>query len=655
MGLGRAGFGEVLEAAALFADISGFTTLTGCLAALGARGSEELSGALNAYFDRLIEDITCHGGDVVKMAGDALIALWTVPPGETLALATLRAARCGQLVQETLQDHEVVEGIRLSSKVGIGVGEVTALFVGGDRQRRELLLAGSPLIQMGRAEQQAKPGDVILSNEAWSLLGEGSVGEPLEEGCVRLRRARAIEPRALPACRSGPEQESIIRAFIPGAIRDRLDAGQTAWLAELRRLTVLFVNLPPSDLDRPDALARAREIVGTIQRALYEHEGSLNKLSVDEKGTMAIAAMGLPPLAHRDDARRGVKAALAIRRALEGLGVACSVGVATGRVYCGEVGNARRREYTIIGRVVNLAARLMQAAKDDHGVLCDEETARACRDCFAFEALPPRHLKNIEGLVPVFRPIDELPILKGPRSTIGRRAERAALLGRLDALRAGRGSLVVLEGEPGIGKSQLIGELIDRAESLGVAVLVGAADSIERSSPYHAWRPLFQSLFESIEACDDEARLDRIREWLGDDPDRQLLAPLLGAVLPLDLPESELTAAMTGQVRADNTNDLLLGLLRRASASRPTLLVIDDAHWLDSASWALTLKVAKEAGEAMLVVASRPKSRPSPSSIRLCSSLPTTSFISAIFRTRMRWPSPASGSASRPCPVTSRS
>ena len=594
-------------AAILFADISGFTILTERLASLGARGSEELSAALNAYFDRLIERIADHGGDVVKMAGDALIALWPATGGDSLASSTLRAARCGLAVQETLQDYRAAEGIRLTCKVGIGAGEVAASFVGGEKERWELLLSGSPLVQMGHAEHLARPGDVVLSGEAWSLVGEGSVGEPLEGGFVRIRQAEVILPRPRGPARPGPESEASIRSLIPGAIRARLDAGQTAWLAELRRLTVLFVNLPLTDSDRPDAGGLAREIVRVVQSLLYHVEGSLNKLSVDEKGTTLIAAMGLPPLAHRDDARRGLQAARAIRERLGAMGVECSIGVATGRVYCGEIGNDRRREYTIIGRVVNLAARLMQAAKDHREIFCDEETARAARDCFRFEALPPRRLKNIEEPVPLFRPLEELPTRGGPRSIIGRRPERATLLGRLEALRGGRGGVVMIEGEPGIGKSRLIADLVAIAEGLGVSVLAGAGDAIEHSSPYHAWRPLFQSLLGEPEGVDPRAELARVSGWLGDDPEIRRLAPLLDAVLPLDLPENDLTASMAGQVRADNTNDLLLSVLRRASGHGPTLLILDDAHWMDSASWALTMRVARGLEGALLVVASRPR------------------------------------------------
>ena len=599
---------ERREVAVLFADISGFTILTERLAALGTQGAERLSDALNAYFDRMIELIAAHGGDVVKMAGDALTATWSASPTGPLGSMAARAAACGLAVQETLRDYQVAEGVRLSSKVGIGAGEVASLLVGGERDRWEFLLAGPPLIQMGEAEHLARPGDVVLSPEAWALVREGAAGDPLERGFVRLRRARPILARPLGPIRAEAELAPSVRSFVPGAIRARLDAGQGGWLAELRRLSVLFINVPLLDLDGPDAGPRALEVVRIVQSRAYLHEGSLNKLSMDEKGPTLIAAFGLPPLAHKDDATRALRASAGIREGLRAIGVECSIGIATGRAYCGEIGNARRREYTIIGRTVNLAARLMQAAKDGREILCDEETTRAVKGCFQFEALPPRSLKNIEGVVPLFRPTRELPSCCGSRSTIGRTVERSMLLARLEALRAGRGGVVVIEGEPGIGKSQLVADLVDRAGSREVTILLGAGDSIERSTPYHAWRPVFLALFGEDHLADPVARDARIAEWLADDPEALALAPLLNAVLPLDLPENDRTAPMAGQVRLDNTNDLLLRLLRRASVARPTLLVLDDAHWMDSASWALALKAAGGLPDALIVVASRPSS-----------------------------------------------
>ena len=590
----------------LFADISGFTSLTERLASKGAIGSEELTSALNAYFDHLIERIAAHGGDVVKMAGDALIAVWPVIQGQSLAEATLRAANCGLEVGSTLQNYQVAEGIRLTCKIGIGAGEVVSMFVGGLFDRWEWLLAGSPLIQMGKAEHEARPGDVVLSAEAWALVSHRCVGDPVGDGLTRLKRAEPIQPRALGDSRVADLDEALLRSLIPAAIRARLDAGQTEWLGELRRLSVLFINLPPTDCDQPDTLEHSRTIIHEVQAALYAREGSLNKLSVDEKGTTVVAALGLPPLAHRDDPRRAVNAALAVFERLSKIGVRCSIGVATGRVYCGEIGNAQRREYTIIGRVVNLAARLMQAAHlDDHGILCDEETARATRSCHEYQTLPPRLLKNIEGPVALFRPIVEIADCSERRAIIGRVAEQTRLSWRLEALRRRQGGVVVIEGEPGIGKSQLLHDLILRGEALGVVSLVGSADAIQQSSPYHAWRPLFATLAGEVEGENLDVKLARVETWLGEDAE---LMPLLNVVLPLDLPETERTLPMTGLARANSTNDLLVKILGRVSKRGPTIIAIDDAHWMDSASWALTLRVARDPGGVLLIVATRPRS-----------------------------------------------
>jgi hypothetical protein len=148
-----------------------------------------------------------------------------------------------------------------------------------------------------------------------------------------------------------------LRGYVPGAILARLDAGQSAWLSELRHLSVLFLRLPELDDITPATLRQANDLVREVQEALYEYEGSVNKLGVDDKGTTMVAAFGLPPVAHEDDPIRAVRAALEIRAHLDQRGVRHAIGIASGRVFCGSVGNELRREYTMIGGVVNLAAR----------------------------------------------------------------------------------------------------------------------------------------------------------------------------------------------------------------------------------------------------------------------------------------------------------
>ncbi|MEA3208315.1 MAG: hypothetical protein QOE70_1372 [Chthoniobacter sp.] len=597
---------ERFEAAVLFADISGFSPLAERLAQRGPAGAEELTVILTGCFERLIGLIHEHGGDVIKFAGDALLALWEATDQDP-GTATCRAAQCALAVRAALHNYEVSDGTRLSVHSGVGAGEVTMACVGGQLQRWELLVSGPPLIQIGRAGQQAASGEVVVAGAAWQHLRGRARGVALDSGDWRLEAIEAPAPPPAPGpVPPGAEAEAALRACIPRAVLARLGTGQDAWLAELRNVTILFVNLP--DLTETLPLKRAQAVMSAMQSALYRFEGSVNQLVADDKGITLVAALGLPPLAHEDDALRGVQAAQAIQARLRELGIRSAIGISTGRVYCGAIGSERRRQYAIIGDVVNLAARLMQLAPGD--ILCDAATCRASSLKIRFEALPPQSVKGKAQPVGLFRPYCQAVEAPGQHLMFGRNAERTVLVAALESLREDTGGVVLLEGEAGIGKSRLLAELAAEAEARGVAVLAGAGDAIEHSTPYHAWRPLFSRLFEIEGLTTTAERRAQVCTRLANDPEAAGRAPLLNSVMALDLSDSELTGGMTGQVRADNTNDLLLRLLQAACASRPTALVIEDAHWLDSASWALVLLAAQQIPSALVVLTTRPFAEP---------------------------------------------
>ena len=613
---------ERTAGALLLADISGFAAIAERLGQQGAAGAEGLSGLLNAAWGRLLALIAEAGGDVLKFAGDALLACWPVADGDDaggLAAATLRAACCAQAMQAALQRYVAAQDIRLLLRVGIGAGEVAVLDVGGVLDRRELLVAGDAVQQAASAVRHARPGQVVVAPGAWPLIEGSCAGQRLAAGHVHLTSVPAVSPAA--PVRRPPLPEGLGAAlvpYLPRALLAPLLAGQEEWLAELRRVTVVFVNLP--DLAHAVTLDRAQRVMQALQTALYRYEGSIDKLSVDDKGTMLVAASGLPPMAHEDDPARGVQAALAMRDAVAALGEQVAVGVATGRVFCGVVGDRWRREYTLLGAVVNLAARLMEASPG--GILCDAATARAAHGAVTFEAIPAVAIKGWAEPVPVYQPRDETVIRHGRAAAhpaeagtlVGRRAERERLAEELQLLvrsgggrQPGRASVVVVEGEAGVGKSRLVEDLLGRARAAGPLVLTGAGDAIEHSTPYYAWREVLAGLPAVEGVRSPEARRRAVLELLGPDPESRELAPLLDVVLPLELPETPKTAGLTAQGRADRTRSLLVRLLQAATGGAPTVLVLEDAHWLDSASWALALAVSRRIAPLLLVLVIRPQ------------------------------------------------
>jgi class 3 adenylate cyclase/tetratricopeptide (TPR) repeat protein len=602
-------------AAVLYADISGFTPLAERMAENGLAGIEELSRVLNDYFGQLIALISEQGGDVVKFAGDALLAVW---PDADLRAATLRAAYCALVAQKELRGYRVA-GRQLHMRMAVGAGRAYTVHIGGTFGRWEFFITGEPIIQVNQADHLARPQQVVLSPEAWALVEADGAGTPLAgtPGGVWLRAVHA-PPAAAPAAAPQLEEqaETALRAYIPSAIIARLTAGQDRgdasgadWLAELRRVSVLFINLPELGYRRP--LGEAQAIMRTLQSALYHYEGSVNKLSVDDKGVTLVAALGLPPLAHEDDATRATLAALEMQTRLRALGLRSAIGIATGPVVCGVIGNAVRREYTMIGDVVNLAARLMQAAGED--ILCSAATYQTAQARIEFTQRPAVRIKGRSAPVTAYQPVGERrTAVRPPSEIVGRTCERDALGAGIQSLLRGQlgANVFVIEGEAGIGKSRLVEDLCRHARALGVSVLTGAGDAIEKSTPYHGWRGVFTEVLGLNLQDDPEKNRRHVRTALG--PRLLRLAPLLNAVLPLNYPDNETTAALSGEARAVQTRNLLIEILQASIAHLPKVLVLEDAHWLDSASWNLVLAASQRVRPLMLVIAARPLTAPLP-------------------------------------------
>ncbi|NUM44190.1 MAG: AAA family ATPase [Anaerolineales bacterium] len=608
---------ETFDGILLFADISGFTPLTERLSQRGPAGIEKLKGILNDYFGKLISVVREFGGDVFKFTGDGLLALWSIGVDEqTLPALAQQALACSLRVQEQLKEYATDEG-KLALKIALSAGKIAVIHLGGVFNRWEFFLAGDPMSEVGHAETKAKPGEIILGASIWPLLAEHCTGEEFEPGFYRLQTAQPLPPpRARPAPPLTPEMDPGLRPYLPGAVLNRLSAMQSGFLPEIRNVTILFINLPDMKFGIP--LAQAQEVARALQTALYRYEGSVNTIGVDDKGVVFVAVMGLPPFSHEDDPTRGVRAALDMHASLHAIGWRSAIGITSGRVLAGTVGSAIRQEYNLTGDVVNLAARLMQAAlKTPTGddILCDAETYSFAKEHILFETLPPTTVKGKTDPVAIYRPQKTAEHALRPRTQIvGREPERARIAERLQSLqRGGPGGVIVLEGEAGIGKTRLLEDILRQAEAMGIAVLVGAGDAIEQGTKYHAWRPVFRQVFGLDRAGDftegqtlREAQQQYILSQLDNDLNLKQLAPLLNDVLPLDWPDNDLTREMEGEIRANKTREFLVRVLQNSVAQAPKLLVMEDAHWLDSTSWALTLAVAQQVNPLWLVIATRP-------------------------------------------------
>lgn len=593
-----------IEAAILFADVSGFTPLTEALAQKGAEGPEELTRLLNGYFSRMIALIEAEGGEVVKFSGDAVTVVFPVRE-ETLAHAVRRAKQAADAMQAAMTEFTTlptsVGPVALGMKIGIGAGQILAAHVGGIRGRWEYVIAGDPLRQVAEAEHQAERGQIVLSPEAQALIFPD-----------------LLSPRTLPQpdwdqIKETDQVEAVLRCYVPGAVTSWLQQELQAWLAVLRPMSVLFIGIGGLDYAQDDAIDRLHTFLRAAQETIYNYEGSINKLAVDDKGTIFIALFGAPPFAHEDDPERALRCALDLQAVAQSQGLQLAVGATTGRVFAGPVGSDTRREYTVMGDTVNLAARLMGKAGLGE-IRCDHETYRLTQARMTFDELAPVRLKGKAGLIPLYRPLGRSRQdvdYQTQSILVGRHREMTKFRECLDDVEVGKSRILILEGEAGIGKSRLVEELQHLTHERGLVSLLGMGLSIERQKPYRAWRDIFALYFGLDDIKDPLERQQHIQNQVLDlVPDLAESTPLLDDVLSLGLPENDLTASLSTELRHDSLVSLLLALLRVWATERPLVLILEDAHWLDSLSWDLTVQVARALTVAhtplFLVVAMRP-------------------------------------------------
>ena len=359
---------------------------------------------------------------------------------------------------------------------------------------------------------------------------------------------------------------------------------------ERRLVTVLFADLVGftgrAEQSDPEAVREfQRAYFAAIAAEVERFGGTVEKFI----GDAAMALFGAPT-AHDDDAERALRTALSIREAvgrLEG-GHEVRIGVNTGEVVGGTAG-PQSGDYTVSGDAVNVAARIQQAAAPNE-ILVGGMTRRLSAEAFAFAPLEELALRGRTEPMEVWRLERELPdrprMHGGEARLVGRERELASLESALDEASGGRGLMVALAGEPGIGKSRLALEVRRGAEANGFVSAWTSSRSYASAFPYHLVRQLVPQL---LDRRDGASTVDALRaaEVGADGENVERWAAVLDDMLdeaPRDDPQ---LADLSPSGRQRILVHAIGGLLRSASDRTPMLLVLDDQHWADPASLAV--------------------------------------------------------------------
>ena len=428
-------------------------------------------------------------------------------------------------------------------------------------------------------------------------------------------------PTAAPgAAPSSPERFTSPEAYTPRYLAERILTSRAAMEGERKQVTVLFADLRGSmdllaDRDPEEARKLLDAVLERMMEAVHRYEGTVNQVMGD--GIMALFGA---PLASEDHAVRACYAALRMQESIKryaeemqrqaGLPIQIRVGINSGEVLVRSVGSDLRMDYTAVGQTTHVAARLEQTAMPG-SILISAETLRLAED---YVEVKPLGLVNMKGLpepMEVFevtgagtvRTRLQRAAARGLSRFVGRDAELEQLRRALEQAAEGRGQVVAVVGEPGVGKSRLFHEFLNSHRTRGWLILQGSSVSYGRASAYLPVIDMLKSYFRIEDRDDARAIRSKVTGAILtlDEGLKDIVAPLTGL---LDaLPEDSAFLAQAPPQRRQSVLDAVKRLVLREAQGQPVLLVFEDLHWIDSATQALLDSIVDSLTTTRLLIA----------------------------------------------------
>jgi class 3 adenylate cyclase/tetratricopeptide (TPR) repeat protein len=333
-----------------------------------------------------------------------------------------------------------------------------------------------------------------------------------------------------------------------------------------------------------------------LMEEIHKYEGTINQFTGD--GVMALFGA---PLAHEDHAQRACHAALAIQKALAdysekvkndcGHEFRMRIGLNSGPVVVGSIGDDLRMDYTAVGDTTNLASRMQTMAKPA-GIVVSGQIYKLCKDYFEFNALGKLQVKGKEEPQDAFELLQTgiiktrigASVVKGLTPFAGRRNSMAALMGPYEEVKAGSGQVVGIMGEPGVGKSRLLLEFRNGLPKDEFSYLEGRCLQYGSSMPYLPILDLLRGYFD-IKAGEPEPVVrQKIAEksLQFDKETRGILIPIQD-LLSLEVEDKEYLK-LEPKRKKEKIFEALRGWLTGESEKRPLIIAFEDLHWIDKTS-----------------------------------------------------------------------
>jgi len=402
---------------------------------------------------------------------------------------------------------------------------------------------------------------------------------------------------------SPEEKVEKIQKYLPKGIAEKILSQKNKIEGERKQVTVMFCDMegftPFADKFGPEeTYAVMDQVYEILIHKVHDYDGTVNEMTGD--GIMALFGA---PIALEDAPQRAIRSAYSIHREMARFNdkmkqekpglppLKMRIGIHTGPVVVGTLGNDLRVEFKAVGDTVNLASR-MESMAEPETTFVTENTFKLTEGFFRFEALGERKVKGKEAPVKVFRVIAPSTIRtrfdvsaeRGLTPFVGRDRELELLLDGFERSRAGRGQAFSIVAEAGVGKSRLLYEFRKAVTNEDVIFMEGKCLSYSRGVAYHPVIDIVKSNFNIKEGDGDSEIREKLKQGLNIlDADEASTLPYLLELLSVKDSGVD-PVALSPEARKDKIFKALIRITIKASEIRPLIMAIEDLHWIDKSS-----------------------------------------------------------------------
>lgn len=620
-----------------YLDIVGFTHIVSEYVN-NKRDVGELSDIFSSYYSVIIEALREFSGSVYQFAGDSLLIGFDLLEGESLADNFKRSfAAMYRTWELSINYNEVLEsanGFALNPKIGLGVGPYTQMLLGDLTRFVTPIFTGDAVRDAVLAEKNCDGQQFLITDKAYALAEQAGMAHMFapqnpgfyvmtsvdEDFVINVPRPDYVDLYEL---FEHPQYYKRLYAFMNPMIREQIKNKYEGFAGDYRDATCVMVRFAGNFSQNEGVPIETchknfNAVYEMLQDKAVKYGVFCNQPDISDKGLVFPILFGATSSAVVED--RESAACLFADEVLEDskhLDFITSVnaGVASGTVYAGEFGASMRKDFTVVGNIINLAARLMMKAADREPFtfIADGRTAQKADEKCIFEKLAPIPLKGFSTPQTVYKFDSKRQLLPKEREQnelFGRDKEKAFILDAYEKCSKGSLCAIAIVGDGGIGKSFLVETCTAYLEKQQpyLPVIYSYCYQYEKATPFFLWRNLFGQLISLTELLSDEEAYNHLQSLFEVSfPEELEWLPFVLEMMGFSSPKKD-EIDMVPSLKLNHFFKLMHKFLSVFTAGAPAVLVLEDLQWSDAVSLGFFEYLLKEAKDLplLLISLSRP-------------------------------------------------